>query len=104
MFKLDCPYLGTTIMKKKSHRSWMHCPVSTVGDDAIRLDIEDTRKKADDSDYQSDDEKTESDSSSSGDCQMTAGGEVTADYVIQILLGDMLRFVQRHPHMTQNGS
>lgn len=70
----------------------------------IRLDIDETRKKADDSDYQSDDDKTESDSTSSGDCQIAPNGEVTADYVIQILLDDMLRFVQRHPHMTQNGA
>lgn len=70
----------------------------------IRLDIDETRKKADDSDYQSDDDKTESDSTSNGDCQIAPNGEVTADYVIQILLDDMLRFVQRHPHMTQNGA
>ena len=90
-------------MKKKNHRSWVRYEFSTVGDDAIRLDIEETRKKEDDSEYQSEDESADSDSTSSGDCQMTPNGEVTADYVIQILLDDMLRFVQRHPHMTQNG-
>ena len=70
----------------------------------IRLDIDETRKKADDSDYQSDDDKTESDSTSSGDCRIAPNGEVTADYVVQILLDDILRLVQRHPHMTQNGA
>ena len=89
-------------MKRNRKRIWEQHAFLVIGDDALRLEMEKTEEKEKDSDYQSIDETTDSDSSSS-DGQSSPNGELTADYVIQMLLDDMLRFIQRHPHMTQNG-